>query len=183
MRRRLLAFVLALTMVVSILPVSVFATDTAPEATKGPLVYVSIGDSMTNGYGLDGYDGESGIMNYGNNVYANQFAAWLAGYNGTIADDQTVFTGTNGTVDHRQLAMSGLRAEDLAWLLQLDYKNMTDDQAKWLVRFKDDPANADADWNKTDLSDNWCPRDNKNHIHGWEYEWGNGREYWYSYDV
>ena len=37
MRRRLLAFVLALTMVVSILPVSVFATETAPEATKDPL--------------------------------------------------------------------------------------------------------------------------------------------------
>lgn len=38
MRRRLLALLLALTMVVSILPVSVFATDTVPEATKGPLV-------------------------------------------------------------------------------------------------------------------------------------------------
>ena len=38
MKRRLLALLLALTMVVSILPVSVFATDTVPEATEGPLV-------------------------------------------------------------------------------------------------------------------------------------------------
>ena len=90
---------------------------------KKPLVYVSIGDSMTNGYGLPGYDGESGIVNYGINTYANQFAAWLAGYTGEIADDQVIFEGTNGVVDHRQLAMSGLLAEDLHWLLDLDYSN------------------------------------------------------------
>ena len=123
--------------------VDVNAGQTGEEKT---LVYASIGDSMTNGYGLDGYDGESGIMNYGRNVYSNQFAAYLAGYKGEIADDQTVFTGVSDTgesvtVDHRQLAMSGMRAEDLAWLLQLDYKNMTDDQAKMLVRFKKDPWN------------------------------------------
>ena len=47
---------------------------------KDSLVYVSIGDSMTNGYGLEGYDGMSGIANYANESYANQFAAWLAGY-------------------------------------------------------------------------------------------------------
>ena len=182
MRRRLLAFVLALTMVVSILPVSVFATDTAPEATKGPLVYVSIGDSMTNGYGLEGYDGESGIMNYGNNVYANQFAAWLAGYEGTIADDQTVFTGTNGTVDHRQLAMSGMRSEDLAWLLQLDYKNMTESEIANVAQFRYQVAADGKPW-QTDLGDNYCKSCGRNHIHGWQHEWGNGREYWYSYDV
>ena len=87
------------------------------------LVYVSIGDSMTNGYGMDGYDGESGVVNYANNTYANQFAAWLAGYSGSILDDQVIFEGANGVVDHRQLAMSGLRAEDLHWILTLDYEN------------------------------------------------------------
>ena len=88
---------------------------TAGDSSDNNLVYVSIGDSMTNGYGVEGYDGESGIMNYGINTYANKFAAWLAGYTGPIDDDQTVFVGSDGkTVDHRQLAMSGMRSEDLA---------------------------------------------------------------------
>jgi len=87
------------------------------------IVYVSIGDSMTNGYGIDGYDGSSGIVNYGMQTYSNKFAAYLAGYTGPIEDDQVIFTGTNGTVDHRQLAMSGMRAEDVHWALELDYKN------------------------------------------------------------
>ena len=173
MKKRLLSIALTLAMVMTMIPTTAFA-----EETSEPRVYVSIGDSMTNGYGLDGYDGESGIMNYGNDVYANQFAAWLAGYEGAIKDDQTVFTGTNGTVDHRQLAMSGLRAEDLAWLLQLDYANMTDDQAKWLVRFKANVDNGSAPWNTSDTSDNICYHwgNPQAHIHGWEYEWGGGRE-------
>ena len=50
------------------------------EPSKKPTInYVSIGDSMTNGYGLDGYDGESGVANYANGTYANQFAELLAG--------------------------------------------------------------------------------------------------------
>ena len=97
-----------------------FATPSSEDET---IVYVSIGDSMTNGYGLEGYSGESGVVNYANDSYANRFAAWLAGYDGEIEDDQVVFTGTNGTVDHRQLAMSGMRAEDLHWLLELDHAN------------------------------------------------------------
>jgi hypothetical protein len=87
---------------------------------KKDLVYVSIGDSMTNGYGIDGYSGDNGILNYGTNTYANKFAAWLAGYEGEIKDDQVIFTGKNGVVDHRQLAMSGMRPEDIRWLLELD---------------------------------------------------------------
>ena len=177
MKKRLLSIALTLAMVMTMIPTTAFA-----EETSEPRVYVSIGDSMTNGYGLEGYDGESGIMNYGNDVYANQFAAWLAGYKGEIEDDQTVFTGTNGTVDHRQLAMSGMRSEDLAWLLQLDYKNMTDAEAKWIEKIRSAPSAADAPW-QVDLSDNYCKSCQTNHIHGWQHEWGNGREYWYSYDV
>ena len=80
--------------------------------TQKPVInYVSLGDSMTNGYGLPGYDMDSGVADYGDGSYANLFAAWLkeAGY----ADK----------VNHAQLAMSGLRAEDLHWLLELDYEN------------------------------------------------------------
>ena len=44
---------------------------------------VSYGDSMTNGFGLEGYDrpakGQNGYLDYGYVSYANQLAAWLAG--------------------------------------------------------------------------------------------------------
>ena len=181
MKKRLLSILLVMAMVISMVPVTAFAQTTDNEEKKS-LIYVSIGDSMTNGYGIPGYDGESGIMNYGINTYANKFAAYLAGYTGEIKDDQTVFTGTNGTVDHRQLAMSGMRSEDLAWLLQLDYANMTDAEAKWIEKIRSAPSDANAPW-QVDLSDNYCKDCKTNHIHGFEYEWGNGREYWYSYDV
>ena len=177
MKRRLIALVLVISLVAS-LSVTAFAGNAED---KKEIIYVSIGDSMTNGYGLDGYDGESGIMNYGKDVYSNQFAAWLAGYEGEIADDQTVFVGPDGTtVDHRQLAMSGMRSEDLAWLLQLNCPN--DTYAQDLVIFKQDPARSNVHWNQNGYG-KYCPRCNKVHIHGWEYEWGGGREYWYSHDV
>ena len=48
-------------------------------ADKDTINYVSIGDSMTNGYGLDGYTAEAGVYDYGYASYANQFAAALAG--------------------------------------------------------------------------------------------------------
>lgn len=99
--------------------------DHTHENGKEKITYVSIGDSMTNGYGLEGYDGMSGIVNYAKDSYANKFAAWLAGYTGEIADNQVIFEGYNGVVDHRQLAMSGLRAEDLNWILQFDETNET----------------------------------------------------------
>ena len=95
--------------------------DHVHENGKDKITYVSIGDSMTNGYGLEGYDGMSGIVNYAKDSYANKFAALLAGYTGEIKDDQVIFEGSNAIVDHRQLAMSGMRAEDLNWVLQLDY--------------------------------------------------------------
>lgn len=66
--------------------------------------YVSLGDSMTNGYGLPGYDGNTGVEDYGYGSYANQFAEHY-GFN------------------HAQLAMSAMRAEDLHWLLELDYED------------------------------------------------------------
>ncbi len=139
--KRATALMLSLLMVFSVCSTSlvIYAQDAAQEkfldelwasllkdvesAEKKPLVYVSIGDSMTNGYGLEGYDGESGIVNYAVDSYANKFAAWLAGYEGEIVDDQVIFDGDNGIVDHRQLAMSGMRAEDMRWLLELDYTN------------------------------------------------------------
>jgi hypothetical protein len=66
--------------------------------------YVSLGDSMTNGYGLSGYDGESGVEDYGYGSYANIFAEEIG-------------------AEHTQLAMSAMRPEDLHWILEFDYNN------------------------------------------------------------
>ena len=71
---------------------------------KAP-IYVSLGDSMTNGYGLPGYDGNTGVNDYGNGSYANQFADYV------------------GADKHYQLAMSAMRVEDLHWLLEVDYND------------------------------------------------------------
>ena len=153
--RKFTSVVVLLCMLLSIFAPTVMATTegayVASESTGGKtasndsgtekkdLVYVSIGDSMTNGYGLEGYDGESGIMNYGNGVYANQFAAWLAGYKDEIKDNQVIFEGANGTVDHRQLAMSGMRAEDLNWILNFDHTD-----AALALRAVDSKVNIDG---------------------------------------
>ena len=52
-----IAFLMSLIMVFSIFaPVVASAVEYAEDhAEKGPLNYVAIGDSMTNGFGLDGY--------------------------------------------------------------------------------------------------------------------------------
>ena len=78
--------------------------------SKKDLVYVSLGDSMTNGYGLDGYDGEAGVYDYGYDSYANNFAEMLAEKYGV-------------NVTHHQLALSAARPEDINFLLNLDYSN------------------------------------------------------------
>ena len=82
---------------------------------KGTLNYVSIGDSMTNGYGFEGYNQDGhvwdydeydffkGINVYGDGSYALQFENYLA--------------GKGYDVNHTKLALSGLRAEDVAFLL------------------------------------------------------------------
>ena len=73
--------------------------------------YVSIGDSMTNGYGFEGYNqGENMTLEnfiagngvYGEGSYALQFEKYLSQFY---------------TVDHTKLAASALRAEDLLYLL------------------------------------------------------------------
>lgn len=106
MSKRIISILLVLSMIVSMLPVSVFADEQGEDNT---IKYVSLGDSMTNGYGLTGYDHNSGVEDYGDGAYPNQFADELekAGY----------------TVDHAQLAMSGIRTEDIHWLLEFDYNN------------------------------------------------------------
>ncbi|MBR2009267.1 MAG: hypothetical protein IJ936_03990, partial [Peptococcaceae bacterium] len=106
--RSAIAMVLVICMLFSIFPVAAFAQD---DNTPAAINYVSLGDSMTNGYGLPGYDRNSGVEDYGDEAYPNQFAEWLEN---SVEDS---------TVNHAQLAMSGIRAEDLHWLLELDYND------------------------------------------------------------
>ena len=99
--------------------------------------YVSLGDSMTNGYGLPGYNGNTGVYDYGDGSYANQFAEWLE-------------TSTGKDVNHAQLAMSAMRAEDLHWLLEFDY---TDEEA---VKVAEMEEWNEEDWNsKFSTGDYW----------------------------
>ncbi len=84
------------------------------------LYYVSMGDSMTNGLGmLSGYDahGSNGYMEIASDAYPAQLSAWLAGYDGPISPGQSTYKGTNGTVKLTQLATSGMRSEDLHYIL------------------------------------------------------------------
>ena len=86
------------------------STGFATGETKEPLNYVSLGDSMTNGFCFDGYrqsditidEFKAGEGVYGEESYANQFAEHL---------------GKTYDVNHAKLAVSALRAEDLLFLL------------------------------------------------------------------
>ena len=83
--------------------------------TKSKINYVSIGDSMANGYGFVGYNQDSdnrdvydfltGEGMYGAGAYPLQFEEYLEGYVG------------EGNVNHTKLAPSALLAEDLLYLL------------------------------------------------------------------
>ena len=145
MKRRILSMLLVLTMLLSLVPTAVFAVQ-GEEKTE--INYVSLGDSMTNGYGLPGYDHDSGVEDYADTAYPNQFAEVL---------------GEN--VNHAQLAMSGIRTEDIHWLLELDYN---DAEAIALIdkaiANRENWSTMKAEWNaKFGCGDFWTVREICNH--------------------
>ena len=87
---------------------------------KDTLEYVSIGDSMTNGIGMPGYDetvhvgstnkGSNGYLEAAPDAYPAQFTEWLKS-----------FTGKN--VNLTQLATSAARAEDVWYILNHGTEN------------------------------------------------------------
>ena len=112
--KKFLSLALTVAMLLSLCAPTITVVAEGVEDQNAPsekLHYVSLGDSMSNGYGLDGYDHNSGVADYGDGAYANQFAAWLEKKN------------PNAAVTHAQLAMSGIRTEDVHWLLEFDYNN------------------------------------------------------------
>ena len=132
-------------MLLGVVPVTMLTAHA--EGTKETIVYASLGDSMTNGYCLYGYDGESGGVNYAVDTYANLFAKYLAGYTGAIANDQVIFEGNKAIVDHRPLAISGMRSEDYQWVLSLDYTNA------------DGKIGSFSSWGDTNQHPNWVAND------------------------
>ena len=143
---------------------------------NGTIEYVSIGDSMTNGYGLDGYDAEAGVYDYGYASYANQFAAALAGmtpeeFTAAMAEAKQgfgiKFEKDGKVVNHAQLGLSAARPEDINFLLNLKYddpevsalidKYPTDDKVYWNcgnhsgVAYDDIVYCAQCKWDHVDL--------------------------------
>ena len=108
---KIISLVLVLTLMFSLSATTIGAVSAKSVTTinDNDLHYVSIGDSMTNGYGFNGYDqgGQYGIEDqenfYGDGTYAEIFADYL--------------TEKGYDVDHTKLASSALRAEDLYYLL------------------------------------------------------------------
>ena len=111
--KKFLSLALTVAMLLSLCAptITVVAEGVEDSTADNKLNYVSIGDSMTNGYGFIGYEqgqytGEdflNGEGVYGAGAYPLQFEAYL--------------TEQGYDVTHTKLAPSGLLAEDLLFLL------------------------------------------------------------------
>ena len=157
MKKRIVALLLALVLVVPMLPISTFAAE-----EEKTINYVSFGASNTNGYGLSGYlpEGTTAANKADANVFGYQkmpegsypylIAAAINealggtvigdGHTDNLKEDQPF---SNVHVD--QLAMSSMRAEELRFLLDETYPG--DKYTDW--RFYDVLGNgdpADGNW-------------------------------------
>ena len=133
--KRILVLVLVLTMIVSACAPAISAAagsiehdhDYSTEAeAKKEINYVSLGDSMTNGLALDGYDSkkQNGFLELAADSYPAKVAAWLAGLEDSrdygVGASKYIFNGPDAKVSLTQLATSAARAEDILYILQAD---------------------------------------------------------------
>lgn len=135
---------LVLCMLLSMVPMGVFATET--------INYVSLGDSMANGYGLAGYQPAQGNVN---------------GYRQEAPDAYPSQVATAKGWDLTQLAISAMRAEDLNFILNFDWE---DDEQVAL-------AAESQSWNKDDFIANksrWNETFNCGDLYTWD-EFVDGR--------
>lgn len=114
---------------------TVFAAGTVSEAGAESIPaeeinYVSLGDSMVNGYGLDGYEyeyhkGESEMIECTESTCSKEHVVfkWSNGYLQEAPDSYPVKLAEYFGWDLTQLAMSAMRVEDLHWILELDYND------------------------------------------------------------
>jgi len=143
MLRSGISLLLALCMVVGMCPVQAFAAESADE--KETINYVSIGDSMANGYGFVGYEQDSDDRNeydfmtgkgmYGLGAYPLQFEEYL--------------TEQGYDVNHTKLATSAMLADDLLWLL--DGRPEIDDDHRRTFSITHDRGNTIYDTVRTNL--------------------------------
>lgn len=104
--RSVVSMILVLCMVLGFCPMPA-------RAAEDTLKYVSLGDSMTNGYCLEGYDVYGDVYGYLTVVpeaYPAKFSAWLEEYTGK-------------DVELTQLAISRMRSQDVCYLLTYGSEN------------------------------------------------------------
>jgi len=131
-----IAMLLALCLVVGFFPAAAFATSGGVEGTVEPEkpLYVSLGDSMTNGYGLDGYEYQY-YWNNGwfectdpncteaNRVPGHEYHAanpWgdANGFRQVAWDAYPNKMAEKYDWNHEQLAMAGMTSDMMRWILE-----------------------------------------------------------------
>ena len=166
--KRILVLVMALVMLVSACAPAIHATAGAigysESENGGEIDYVSLGDSMTNGLGLEGYDhlGNEGYLELAEGSYPDLFAGWLAGGDFTVrhngGEPEYYYDGSRANVTLVQLATTGVRAEDLLYILNADSDVLKDlDDAEFNVSNLNVGVDAFAhadNWTLTQLLDN-----------------------------
>jgi len=139
MKKRLLALLLVLSLVVSMVPTA-FAAETEQKT------YVSLGASNVNGYGLRGYipvDDET--MNAAALDYTIKMGKNVLGYTSETPGSYPVLIAEKMGYDLDQLAISSMRAEELHILLDNDYYG--DAYTAWRFYDDNDPNNRDKWFN------------------------------------
>ena len=140
MLRSGLSLMLVFCMLISMAPAA-FAVEVKDGNENGKIDYVSIGDSMANGYGFVGYEQGNNPHDSGTYDFIEDENVYGAGAYPLQFEDYLTEQGYD--VNHTKLAPSGLLAEDLIWLLDDNVAEINDGWAgfKDYVNDYEEPAN------------------------------------------
>ena len=141
MKKRLIAMLLVFAMVLAMAP--------AAFAAEPQKKYVSLGDSMTNGYGLDNYEKpwpESFVDGYGDTKPAGEIKNWFGFMRNDVTGSYPWKVADHFDWELSQIATSGLRADDVYYLLNLgtDYEVNWDEYGRQYMADKFRQAYYDA---------------------------------------
>jgi len=121
MKKRLLAILLIIAMLVSAAPM-VFAAEVTDTRDDGVINYVSLGASNVNGYGLRGYiQGGDEIMDAAAMDWKIKAGANVLGYGSAATESYPVRIANALGAELDQLAISSMRVEEIRILLDNDY--------------------------------------------------------------